>query len=55
VQVAATFTLPGANLLVVWRTLMAWQSDHKNPFLFRDRLLKMLEAEHVEYKTLTAA
>jgi transposase-like protein len=29
--------------------------NRKNPYLFRDTLLKMLEAEHVEYKTLTAA
>jgi hypothetical protein len=34
---------------------MGWQGDHKNPFLFRDRLLKMLQGEHVEYKKLTAA
>jgi hypothetical protein len=39
---------------VAWRTLLAWQSDHENPVLFRDTLLKMLEAEHVEYKRLTA-
>ena len=29
--------------------------NRKNPYLFRDTLLKMLEAEHVEYKNLTAA
>ena len=28
--------------------------NRKNPYLFRDTLLKMLEAEHVEYKKLTA-
>jgi len=28
--------------------------NRKNCFLFRDTLLKMLEAEHVEYKKLTA-
>jgi hypothetical protein len=27
--------------------------NRKNRFLFRDTLLKMLEAEHVEYKKLT--
>ena len=27
--------------------------NRKNPYLFRDTLRKMLEAEHVEYKTLT--
>jgi len=29
--------------------------NRKNPYLFRDTLLKMLEANHVEYKKLTAA
>ena len=29
--------------------------NRKNPYPFRDTLLKMLEAEHVEYKKLTAA
>jgi transposase-like protein len=29
--------------------------NRKNPYLFRDTLLKMLEAEHVEYKQLTSA
>ena len=29
--------------------------NRKNRFLFRDTLLKMLDAEHVEYKKLTAA
>jgi transposase-like protein len=28
--------------------------NRKNPYLFRDTLLKMLEAEHVEYKRLTS-
>jgi hypothetical protein len=28
--------------------------NRKNPYLFRDTLLKMLEAEHVEYKKLTS-
>jgi transposase-like protein len=28
--------------------------NRKNPYLFRDTLLKMLEAEHVEYKQLVA-
>ena len=30
-------------------------NNRKNPYLFRDTLIKMLEAEHVEYKKLTAA
>ena len=29
-------------------------NNRKNAYLFRDTLLKMLEAEHVEYKKLTA-
>jgi transposase-like protein len=29
--------------------------NRKNPYLFRDTLLKMLEAEHVEYRKLTQA
>jgi transposase-like protein len=29
--------------------------NRKNSYLFRDTLLKMLEAEHIEYKKLTAA
>jgi hypothetical protein len=28
--------------------------NRKNPYLFRDTLLRMLEAEHVEYKQLIA-
>lgn len=30
-------------------------NNRKNPYLFRDTLIKMLEAEHVEYKKLTEA
>lgn len=30
-------------------------NNRKNPYLFRDTLLKMLQAKHVEYKDLTAA
>jgi hypothetical protein len=38
------------------RDEMCWRFDNrKNPYLFRDTLRKMLEAEHVEYKKLTAA
>ena len=34
---------------------MTWRfNNRKNQFLFRDTLLKMLEAGHVEYKTLTS-
>ena len=29
-------------------------SNRKNPFLFRDTLLKLLKAEHLEYKELIA-
>jgi len=37
-------------------TKCASDSDNrKNPYLFRDTLLKMIEAEHVEYKQLTTA
>jgi len=35
---------------------MCWRFDNrKNPFLFRDTLLKLLQAEHLEYKHLVAA
>jgi len=30
-------------------------NNRKNPFLFRDTLLKMIEADNVEYKELTAS
>ena len=34
---------------------MCWRFDNrKNQFLFRDTLIKMLEADNVEYKELTA-
>jgi hypothetical protein len=29
--------------------------NRRNPFLFRDTLLKLLQAEHLEYKELVAA
>jgi hypothetical protein len=29
-------------------------NNRKNPYLFRDTLLKMIESENVEYKELTA-
>jgi hypothetical protein len=29
-------------------------NNRKNPFLFRDTLLKMIESENMEYKELTA-
>ena len=29
--------------------------NRKNPFLFRDTLLKLLQAEHLEHKELIAA
>ncbi len=34
---------------------MCFRFDNgKNPYLLRETLLKMLEPEHVEFKTLTA-
>ena len=29
--------------------------NRKNPFLFRDTLLKLLQSEHLEYRELVAA
>ncbi len=35
---------------------MTWRFDHrKNPFLFRDTMLKLIQSENLEYKELTNA
>lgn len=45
-----------AKHLQAYLNEMCFRFDNrKNPYLFRDTLLKLLNAEHVEYKELTAA
>ena len=35
---------------------MTWRfNNRKNPFLFRDTMLKLIHSENLEYKELTAA
>jgi hypothetical protein len=35
---------------------MTWRfNNHKNPFLFRDTMLKLIHSDNLEYKELTSA
>ena len=64
--VESAFSLLKRGIVGTWHRLsarhlqayldeMCFRFDNRNnPYLFRDTLQKMLEAEHVEYKTLTA-
>lgn len=54
--IVGTWHRMSAKHLQAYLDEMCWRFDNrKNPYLFRDTLLKMLEAEHVEYKQLTSA
>ena len=54
--IVGTWHKISAKHLQAYLDEMCFRFDNrKNPYLFRDTLLKMLEAEHVEYKELTAA
>jgi len=45
-----------ANHLPVYLDEMTWQfNDRKNPFLFRDTMLKLIASSNLEYKELTKA
>ena len=46
----------GAKHLQAYLDEMCFRFDNrKNPFLFRDTLLKLLQTEHLEHKELIAA
>ena len=63
--VESAFSLLKRGIIGTWHRLsakhlqayldeMCWRFDNRNnPYLFRDTLLKMLEADHIEYKQLT--
>lgn len=52
--IIGTWHRVSAKHLPAYLDEMCWRfNNRKNQFLFRDTLLKMLEAEHVEYKRLT--
>ena len=54
--IIGTWHKVSAKHLPAYLDEMCWRfNNRKNQYLFRDTLLKMLEAEHVEYKVLTAA
>lgn len=54
--IIGTWHKVSAKHLEAYLNEMAFRfNNRKNPFLFRDTLLKMIEAENVEYKELTAA
>jgi len=54
--IIGTWHKVSAKHLQAYLDEMCFRFDNrKNPYLFRDTLLKMLEAEHVEYKSLTKA
>jgi transposase-like protein len=54
--IIGTWHRVSAKHLQAYLDEMCFRFDNrKNPYLFRDTLLKMLEAEHVEYKNLTRA
>jgi len=54
--VIGTWHKVSAKHLPAYLDEMCWRfNNRKNQYLFRDTLIKMLEAEHVEYKDLTRA
>jgi transposase-like protein len=54
--IVGTWHRVSAKHLQAYLNEMCFRFDNrKNPFLFRDTLLKLLKAEHLEYKELTAA
>ena len=53
--IIGTWHRMSAKHLQAYLDEMCFRFDNrKNPFLFRDTIIKMLEAEHVEYKQLTS-
>ncbi len=45
-----------AKHLAAYLDEMTWRfNNRKNPFLFRDTMLKLIRSENLEYKELTAA
>ena len=55
--VESVFSLFKRGIIGTWYRVSAkhLQAYRKNPFLFRDTLLKLLQAEHLKYKGLVAA
>jgi hypothetical protein len=54
--IIGTWHLVSAKHLQAYLNEMCFRFDNrKNPFLFRDTLLRLLKAEHLEYKELIAA
>ncbi len=54
--IVGTWHRVSAKHLQAYLDEMCWRFDNrKNPYLFRDTLLKLLRSEHLEYKNLIAA
>ena len=54
--IVGTWHQISAKHLQAYLNEMRFRFDNrKNPYLFRDTLLKLLKAEHLEYKELIAA
>ena len=54
--ITGTWHRVSAKHLQAYLNEMCFRFDNrKNPYLFRDTLLRLLESEHLEYKELTAA
>jgi len=65
--VESAFSLSKRGIMGTWHRIsakhlqayldeMCWRFDNRrHPYLFRDTLLKLLRAEHLEYKELIAA
>jgi len=54
--IVGTWHQISAKHLQAYLKEMCFRFDNrKNPYLFRDTLLKLLKAEHLEYKELIAA
>src|SRR3989442_922316 len=66
-SVESAFSLLKRGIMGTWHRIsakhlqayldeMTWRFDNrKNPFLFRDTMLKLIESTNLEYKELTAA
>jgi hypothetical protein len=65
--VESAFSLPKRGIMGTWHRVsakhllayldeMTWRfNNRKNPFLFRDTMLKLIHSENLEYKELTKA
>jgi hypothetical protein len=53
--IIGTWHRVSAKHLAAYLDEMTWRFDNrKNPFLFRDTMLRLIHSDNLEYKTLTA-